>query len=334
MDVEIHKIQIVWRIEAGQIGVVRDKFLRDRILRWIIVGEAFVMGAVPRAAFAVGVMMLENLHGRDRPRLPLAEADAFRAENLDHGSLEFRRGNVESEFLWTEIDDVGEIDRLAVGRFEGAFEAGDVGQFFRHVVRHFAAARVVFRKVFELRTDERCYKFMRTVVPAECSQCVRRAFRIDGNFAEVAHPTGELVGVFAVRDEHAAFAARKVFGAVAAEAGGRFHGTDVFAVDGGTVGLATVADDRNAVLFRDWNDAFQIGGHAVDVDGQDGLRAGRDGGFQQVRIEAERLFVDIDEHGYGVLMEDDGGRRPVGEGRQNHFVSRPDAERRDSHVKG
>ena len=98
--------------------------------------------------------------------------------------------------------------------------------------------------------------------------------------------------------------------------------------------LAAVADDGNAVLFRDRDDAFQIGGHAVDVDGQDGLRAGGDGGFQQVRIKAERVFVDIDEHGNGVLMEDDGGGRPVGEGGQDDFVARADAQRGDGHVKG
>ena len=317
-----------------QIGVVRDKFLRDRILRRIIIGEAFVMGAVPRAAFSVCVMMLENLHGRDRSRLPLAEADAFRVENLDHGGFEFRRGNVEPEFLRAEIDDVGEIDRLAVGRFEGALEAGDVGQFVCHVVRHFVAARVVFGKTFELRADERRHEFMRAVVPAEGGQFVGRALRVDWDFAEVAHPAGELVGVFAVRDEEAAFAAGEVLGAVAAEAGGRLHGADVFAVDGGAMGLAAVADDGDAVLFRDRDDAFQIGGHAVDVDGHDGLRAGRDGRFQQIRIKAERVFVDIDEHGNGVLMEDDGGGRPVGEGGQDDFVTGADSQRGEGHVEG
>ena len=70
----------------------------------------------------------------------------------------------------------------------------------------------------------------------------------------------------------------------------------------------------------------------MDVDRQDSFRLRRDSRFDLADVDAERIVFNVDENRDGVVMEDSGGSRPVGEGRDDDFVTRADSQGGDSHV--
>src|SRR5690606_2530483 len=64
-----------------------------------------------------------------------------------------------------------------------------------------------------------------------------------------------------------------------------------------TEGVCGVVDDPQPVLVRDALDGLDVAGVAVAVHGQDGGRGGRDGRLDALRVEVERVRIDVREAG-------------------------------------
>nr|GFD51177.1 hypothetical protein [Tanacetum cinerariifolium] len=56
------------------------------------------------------------------------------------------------------------------------------------------------------------------------------------------------------------------------------------------------------------------------VGSQNSLRSRRNGGFQQVRVQAQRIWVDVHEHGPAVLPDQAARGGHVGKGRREHLA--------------
>jgi hypothetical protein len=89
-----------------------------------------------------------------------------------------------------------------------------------------------------------------------------------------------------------------------------------------------VLDERQAELGQ----LVQVGGLAVEVDGNDRLRALVDELAGPGRVDVERVLADVGEDGRRAGVHDHvRGRRP-GDRRRDHLVARPDAERDERQV--
>jgi len=77
-----------------------------------------------------------------------------------------------------------------------------------------------------------------------------------------------------------------------------------------------------------------VGALAVEVDGQDGLRAVGDGRFHAVRPEVASGRIDIHEDRPGTEPSDGAGRGEERVGRRDHLIPRPHIERHQCHQEG
>ena len=77
------------------------------------------------------------------------------------------------------------------------------------------------------------------------------------------------------RDHPCVAVGPQVLARVEAEAGGLAEGADLAALVGGAVGLGTVLDDDQVVLFRDRHDGIHVGRLTIEMNRNDGARAGR-----------------------------------------------------------
>ena len=122
------------------------------------------------------------------------------------------------------------------------------------------------------------------------------------------------------------------YGAAVAIAAERLAGEEAGAGDGAEVArhaalvaraeaLCSVFDDRDAVLGGDGVDGVEVGALAVQAHRDDRLGLGRDGGFEQRRVEIVGARVDVYIHRLGAEHGDGFGGGDVGEARGDDLVA-------------
>ena len=72
--------------------------------------------------------------------------------------------------------------------------------------------------------------------------------------------------------------------------------------------LAGVLDDGEPMALGDLGDRAKIGRQAEQVHRADGLRPGRDGGLDTIRVDVVGLGLDVDEDRRGARVQDRGDR--------------------------
>jgi hypothetical protein len=98
--------------------------------------------------------------------------------------------------------------------------------------------------------------------------------------------------------------------------------------------MCRILDDGNAVRAGRGLERLQVDGVAGKVHRDDGLGARRNGRFDLLRIDVQRVRLDVDEHGSSTDMLDHVDRCGERERRADHLVTRTDAERRERGVQG
>lgn len=102
----------------------------------------------------------------------------------------------------------------------------------------------------------------------------------------------------------------------------------------GAEALRGVFDDRDAVFGGDGVDGVEVGALAVQAHRDDGAGLGRDGGFEQRRVEVVGARVDIDIHRLGAEHGDGFGGGDVGEARSDDLVAVGHADRHLGDLQG
>lgn len=95
---------------------------------------------------------------------------------------------------------------------------------------------------------------------------------------------------------------------------------------GGTDGLGVVFHDVDAVFFGEGHDGLHVAALPVEVDGDDGLGALRDGGLYVFRTHVESAGVYIYHYRCEAEQGDDLSRSDVGEGGDDDLVTGLQAE--------
>ena len=126
-------------------------------------------------------------------------------------------------------------------------------------------------------------------------------------------------------DEASVASGTEVFGDVEAESGGHTEFTGELTVTAGGDGLGGVFEDHEAVLGGDGVDRFHVGELAEEVDGENRLGFWGDGGFDEVGVDVEGVFDDVDEDGYGPELDHGFDGCDEGEGGGDDFVPGADA---------
>src|SRR5438445_703840 len=88
------------------------------------------------------------------------------------------------------------------------------------------------------------------------------------------------------------------------------------------VGLGAVFDDGNVVFAGNLEQRVKVCRMAIKMDGQDRACAGRDGAFNQLRVQIQSAIVDINKDGPSADVTNGPTRCDKGERRSNDFVSR------------
>ena len=131
---------------------------------------------------------------------------------------------------------------------------------------------------------------------------------------DLAH-AGREVGVRG-RDHSRVAVGPEVLARVEAEAGRVAQGPGPASLPLRPVGLGGVLEDRKVVTSSDLVDGRHVRGVAVEVDGQDELRARRDRALEPLGIQGEGVGVDVDEDRRRPHQQDRlaGGDEGVGDG--------------------
>src|SRR5438105_12604295 len=131
----------------------------------------------------------------------------------------------------------------------------------------------------------------------------------------------------AVGHDRAGFAeSAEVFSRVETEATGEADGARFFGFVLRAMGLTGILNYGEAVFLRYIQNWIHISGLAIEMDGDNGAGAGRDGPLQEVRVHGAGLVLNINKHGGGPAKANrfGGGDEGIGDG--DDFVSRPNAE--------
>ena len=134
-------------------------------------------------------------------------------------------------------------------------------------------------------------------------------------------------------------------GAAVAIAAERLAGEEAGAGDGaevarhaalvaGAEALRSVFDDRDAKFGGDGVDGVEVGALAVQAHRDDGAGLGRDGGFEQRRVEIVGARVDVDIHRLGAKHGDGFGGGDVGEARGDDLIAVGHADRHLGDLQG
>lgn len=98
--------------------------------------------------------------------------------------------------------------------------------------------------------------------------------------------------------------------------------------------MRRVFDDDEIVRAGDGEDGIHVGGQAEEVDGHDGARPGRDGGFEQRGIDVVGDRVDVHKNGLGADVSDRASSRDETEGRGDDFISLADTGAQEGEDRG
>ena len=158
---------------------------------------------------------------------------------------------------------------------------------------------------------------------------------MSGDAALVALAAQSRGGVAAVGDQHSALAGRQLLVGVEAEGGEVAARPDPPAVRvDRPERLAGVLEDPEAVLRRGSLELGHRRRRAEDVDREDPDRALADGGGRGIRIDVERLGLDVAEGGPDPLVEEAVGGGDEAQRAGQDLVALAPAERPDPEVKG
>ena len=150
--------------------------------------------------------------------------------------------------------------------------------------------------------------------------------------AQQAHLLGHSV---VVRHHHAAIAiCAEIFRRIEAERRRVSEQADAPALVSRPVRLRRVFDHHQVVPARQSGDRVEIGGLAVQVNGDNGPRSRRNRRRDRCRVEVVRLGTGIDEHGPRTRGQDsqDGGDKRVRD--RDDFVARSDIVRPQGELDG
>ncbi len=149
--------------------------------------------------------------------------------------------------------------------------------------------------------------------------------------AVVMVPVGTVIELFAVRDHHAALTGRHGLVVIEAQDPHIAEGPQLFPAEAPAGALGIVLEDLQVVLLRDLHDLVDPRGRAAHVNGDDGLRAGREPFFDAVGVQVEAL-VDIADNGNGPRLQDGLVGGDEGEGRHDHLVPGAHVQGREGHL--
>jgi hypothetical protein len=96
--------------------------------------------------------------------------------------------------------------------------------------------------------------------------------------------------------------------------------------------LCRVLDDQQPVPVGDCHDGVHIATHAGVMHRYNGTSARRDGGFDLLLIEVQRVRADIDEDWHRTAQHEGVGGRDERVGRHDHFVARLQVGKNGSHL--
>ena len=99
--------------------------------------------------------------------------------------------------------------------------------------------------------------------------------------------------------------------------------------DRASAGAGGVFDDRNSAAPTDVRDGADVARHSDLVHGENGLRARRDRGLDELRVHVVRRGVDIDEHRLGPAVADAVRGRDVRVADRDDLVTLADAGRKE-----
>jgi len=168
----------------------------------------------------------------------------------------------------------------------------------------------------ELGQQDRGLQGVEAAVHAHADVVVAAVLAVAGDLAD---DLGELV-VVGEDGAAVAIAAERLAG----EEAGAGDGAEVArhaALVAGAEALRGVFDHRDAVLGSDGVDGVEVGALAVQAHRDDGLGLGRDGGFEQRRVEVVGARIDVDIHRLGTEYGDGLGGGDVGEARGDDLVA-------------
>ncbi len=169
---------------------------------------------------------------------------------------------------------------------------------------------------FELGQQDGSLQSVEAAIHAHADVVVAAVLPVAGNLAD---DLGQCVVVGEERATVAVAAQR-----LAGEEAGAGDGAEVArhaALVARAEALCSVFDDRDAVLGGDGVDGVEVGALAVQAHRDDRLGLGRDGGFEQRRVEVVGARIDVDIHRLGTEYGDGLGGGDVGEARGDDLVA-------------
>ena len=144
----------------------------------------------------------------------------------------------------------------------------------------------------------------------------------------VTEAAEECVPLRLARDDHAAFTRGHLLVGVEGEHPRVPQRAHRAMLVGGTDCFARILDHGEIVAARDLQDRVHVGWLSEDMDGEDGLHARAEcesSALQRLRVDGERIRVDVDEDGTGARVEHAIGRGDEAERRGEHEVAVADA---------
>ena len=124
-----------------------------------------------------------------------------------------------------------------------------------------------------------------------------------------------------VGGDHAPLAGRHVLGRIERECRADAQGTGLAAADRGSMRLARVFDEHDAMPVRDPAQFVDLSRMTVQVDRHEGLCPRRNRGLHLCRVQAVRVGLDVDEDGSRADEQRRVGGGDEGEGARDDLVA-------------
>ena len=274
----------------------RARVLRDR-------AEPFPE-PVPLAHVRLEVDAREVARGLDAPLFEHRDHGLPIRSSRQRDDVDEPRALVIRVVVAGELEPLDVCEQLAVARRRGAPKVEDLG------------------KLLELPDADRGADVVDPVVEPE-PRVLEPPSAVRASLVPEADE--EPVLLLRMRRHHPALARRDLLVGVEGEHGGRALRADGLALVPGSERLACVLDEHQPVPVADRPELVELARVAVDVDGDDGLRALGHRGLDRGGVEVERPRVHVREHGGRALVDRAvrGGDERVRA--RDHLVARPDS---------